>query len=77
MDLELFLHSLEAEFEARRREEHDELVGELADAERASVRMADRIVQANGKNIALILRGDQHVSSRILELKKFLLTVFQ
>ncbi len=67
MDLELFLHSLEAEFEARRREEHDELVGELADAERASVRMADRIVQASGKNIALILRGGQHVSGRILD----------
>lgn len=67
VDLELFLHSLEAEFEARRREEHDELVSELADAERVSVRLADRIVQASGKSITLILRGGQHVRGKILD----------
>lgn len=67
MDLELFLRSLEAEFDARRRQEADDLVEELAEAERSSVRLAERLLRARGASVALILRGGLRLNGRIVD----------
>lgn len=67
MDFELFLRSLESEFDAHRREEADALVAELADAERVSVRLAHRLASARGRRIGATLRGGLTVEGVVVE----------
>lgn len=67
MDFDLFLRSLESEFDARRREEADALVNELADAERVSVVLAHRLASARGRRIGATLRGGLLVEGVVLD----------
>lgn len=67
VDFDLFLTTLEAEFDARLREEAEGLVVELADAERASLRLVDRLLAARGRALDLVLRGGDRVSGRLVD----------
>ncbi|MDC4232681.1 hypothetical protein M3T53_02985 [Actinomyces sp. B33] len=67
MDMDLFLADLASRFDAGRREEMDGLVGELADAERASVDLGSRIRGGRGGPLTVVVRGGRSVRGRVLD----------
>lgn len=69
VDFELFLRSLESEFDANLRAESDALVEELADAERVSITLADRLTQMQGNEIEVIVRGGLRAQGRLIEVR--------
>ncbi len=70
MDLELFLRSLESEFDARRRADADALVDELAQAERVALTLADRIAAREGEKLKVILRGGESIEGALVRARK-------
>lgn len=67
VDFELFLRSLESEFDASRRAEAEALVDELADAERVGIGLVERIAAMRGREIEAILRGGLRARGRVLD----------
>lgn len=70
MDLDLFLRSLESEFDARRRADADALVDELAQAERVALALADRMAAREGGALRVIVRGGELVEGRLVRARK-------
>lgn len=67
MDFDVFLSSLESAFDELRRQEADALVTELADAERMSVNLAQRLVANEGARISLVLRGGVRIDGVLVD----------
>ncbi|MDO4258866.1 MAG: hypothetical protein Q4C87_05015 [Actinomycetaceae bacterium] len=70
MDLDLFLASISARFDADLREELNAQVEELADAERVAITLNSRIRSAFGGPLNVILRGGQRVRGIVVETGK-------
>ena len=67
MDFDVFLNSLESAFDELRRQEADALVTELADAERISVNLAQRLVANEDVRISLVLRGGVRIDGVLVD----------
>lgn len=65
MDLSLFLADMESRFDQQRRDEHDEMLIEMLDAERATVSYAERLLATLHREIELTLRGGQRLKGRV------------
>lgn len=70
MNLDLFLRSLESEFDARRRADADALVDELAQAERVALALADRIAAREGEALRVIVRGGEPLEGLLVHARK-------
>lgn len=67
MDLSLFLADMESRFDQHRRDEHDEMLVEMLDAERAGISYAQRLLATLHQEVELILRGSQRVRGNVAD----------
>lgn len=70
MDFDLFLADLEGRFDAERREQAEALVVELADAERADVTLAARMLAGAGRPLTVLLRGGERIAGTVLDVAR-------
>ena len=67
MDLKLFIADVESHFDQQRRDEHDEMLADMLDAERGGISYAERLLACVNQELELVLRGGQRVKGKVDE----------